>query len=340
MTLTASQRKQLTDALLDAFDNGGLERLASFGLDKNLDAIAGGKNLTEKVFNLVRWAQANDKVDQLINAASEENPGNRMLREFARALKSTKSQTPSALQTAAPPRALFLTALQVESQAVRSFISDLQEEVHEKGTVYTKGIFRGSNQVWEVIVAETGSGNVEAGLETERAINHYDPVVIFFVGVAGGVKDVALGDVVAATKVYSYESGAATTVFQPRPRLGESSYLLEQRARAEAGKGDWKLRLARPTGEVSRAFVGPIAAGEKVVKSRSSEVYKFLRANYGDVLAVEMEGGGFLRAARANLVDALVVRGISDLVTGKAKADAGGSQEIAALHAAAFAFEA
>jgi nucleoside phosphorylase len=52
-----------------------------------------------------------------------------------------------------------------------------------------------------------------------------------------------------------------------------------------------------------------------------------------------MEGHGFLRALHANqLVEALIVRGISDLIEGKDKADAANSQEIAAQHAAAFTF--
>ena len=52
-----------------------------------------------------------------------------------------------------------------------------------------------------------------------------------------------------------------------------------------------------------------------------------------------MEGFGVLKAADANPVHALVIRGISDLIDDKAEADAADTQELAARHASAFAFE-
>ncbi|MEG4252336.1 phosphorylase family protein [Microcoleus sp. Pol10D4] len=237
------------------------------------------------------------------------------------------------------PCVVILTALSVECSAVCAHLSDIQEEIHQRGTIYRLGKFDSSKDVWDVAVVEIGAGNPGAAMEAERAIAHFNPDVILFVGVAGGIKDVALGDVVASTKVYGYESGKAEETFKPRPEIGLSAYSLQQRARVEAGKDDWLKRLP-VTEPTPRVFVAPIAAGEKVIASTKSKIFQFLRSNYGDAVAVEMEGFGFLEAARANQqVSAMIIRGISDLIDNKANVDKTGYQEIAARHASAFAFE-
>ncbi|WP_293127027.1 SEFIR domain-containing protein [Microcoleus sp. bin38.metabat.b11b12b14.051] len=242
------------------------------------------------------------------------------------------------------PCAVIVTALPIEYMAVRTHIDDLREEMHPQGTIYERGKFAANGKSWEVGIVEVGAGNAGAAVEAERAIAYFNPSVIFFVGIAGGIKDVALGDVVAATKVYGYESGKepgkAKQKFQPRPDVGLSTYNLIHRARAESRKSDWLQRLAPLPGSTPRVFVAPIAAGEKVIASTQSRVFQFIQLNYGDAVAVEMEGRGLLQAAHANhQVWALVIRGISDLIDGKKEADAGGSQEIAARNASAFAFE-
>ena len=235
-------------------------------------------------------------------------------------------------------RAIILTALRIEYQAVRAHLTNLTEESF-KGTVYERGQFLEGDKVWEVWIVEVDAGNSSSAFETERAIGHFNPAVALFVGVAGGVKDVGLGDVIAATKVYGYESGKTEKVFKARPDVGNSSYSLVQRAKAEARKGNWTKRIK---GEVAspKSFVGPIAAGEKVIAETESELFQFLKLNYNDTLAVEMEGRGFFDATHANeQLIALIVRGVSDQIDNKSDIDDAVRQDVAARHASAFAFE-
>ncbi len=238
------------------------------------------------------------------------------------------------------PCAVILTALPIEYSAVRRHLRNCKEEVY-KGTVYERGAFLAEACQWEIGIIQGGAGNASAATEAERAIDYFQPQVALFVGVAGGLKDVRIGDVVVGTKVYGYESGKATERrFLPRPDVGESSYRLIQRAQAEARKQNWLQRIRRSADTAPQAFVGPIAAGEKVIAATRSDIYRFLQTMYSDALAVEMEARGFLKAAHANRqVEALIVRGISDLIDDKHLADAANSQEIAARHASAFAFE-
>ncbi|NES00122.1 MAG: 5'-methylthioadenosine/S-adenosylhomocysteine nucleosidase, partial [Symploca sp. SIO1B1] len=233
------------------------------------------------------------------------------------------------------PCAVILTALPVEYQAVRNRLIELEEKLHPQGTVYQQGKFIAKGQEWKVGIAEVGTGNAEAAAEVERAIAYFQPNIILFVGIAGGIKDVAIGDVVVATEVYKYESGKVTEKFLTRPKAGRSAYSLVQRAKFEAKQEKW---LQQP-----KVFVGPIVAGEKVIASIQSAIFQLLRESYNDAIAIEMEGFGFLNAAFAHpKIPAIVIRGISDLIEGKnddSVEPEGIRQEKASQHASAFAFE-
>jgi nucleoside phosphorylase len=235
------------------------------------------------------------------------------------------------------PCAVILTALSIEYLAVRSHLTNLKEVFHPQGTIYEQGTFTSNGQNCDVIVGEIGAGNSTSALEASKAIEYFKPDVILFVGIAVGIKDVMVGDVVVATKVYGYEIGQLSgETFYPRPDVVSSSYLLEQRARSEARKNDWLKRLSTydPTPNV---FIAPIASGDKIISSRKSSAFEFLRSHYNDAIAVEMEGFGFLKATQAYpQVLAIAIRGISDLID--SNKDNNGLK-IASLHASAFAFE-
>jgi nucleoside phosphorylase len=241
------------------------------------------------------------------------------------------------------PCAVIITAISEEFKAVRAYFEKIEEDRHlVDKTIYRCGIFSCNERTWAVAIALIGAENDNAAVETKRAIDYFKPDVVLFVGVAGGLKDVQLGDVVAATKIYDYKSGKVTEQgFSPRPNAPLVSYPLEQRARIEATEDEWLQHIkGRRRKRPPQAFVAPIASSNIVLASKDSDEYKLLVANYGDALAVEMEGHGFLTAVRANLeVNALVIRGISDLIEGKNRKGENTWQITAARHASAFAFQ-
>jgi hypothetical protein len=84
MKLDGQQRLQLQQSLLSAFPGKAkLEQMVSFQLEKRLDEIAGGADLTEITFNLIKWAETNGRVDELVTKANTSNPGNPELSAFA-----------------------------------------------------------------------------------------------------------------------------------------------------------------------------------------------------------------------------------------------------------------
>lgn len=236
---------------------------------------------------------------------------------------------------ASKPKVLVVTALPLEYAAVREYLADLEEDSHPAGTIYEHGSFVGEITTWDVWIVEVGQGNSKVTLEVERGVTHIKPTLVLFVGVAGGIKDVALGDIVVATKVYGFESGKSEKGFKPRPTAYETPPHLLNRARVEARR---PVRLDDSHGD-AQVLLGAIAAGEKVISSTDSEAFRFIKNSYSDALAVEMEGYGCMLAAHSNGVPALIVRGISDLVDGKGESDSQGWQPRAAKHAARFAFD-
>ncbi|MCG0285933.1 hypothetical protein [Streptomyces sp. PSAA01] len=237
---------------------------------------------------------------------------------------------------------VVLTALEVEYRAVRAHLEDPRPVEAERGALFELGVFRAGSGERTVAVHMTGPGNPGAAASVERAASLFAPRAVLFVGVAGGVKDVALGDVVAADAVYDYETGKDTeSGFWPRQKTYQSAYGLVQLARLVAAGDTWQGRI-RPGDDAPRprAHVKPLAAGGRVVAHHRSDVGLRLAAGAGDALAVDMEGFGFLAGAYVNQqLDALVIRGISDLLGDKGEAHDERWQPVASRHAAAFAFE-
>lgn len=93
--LLGTQHHELQSALLVAFNEADLRQLARQRLDANLDAVAGGRNTTEIVNNLIAWAEREGRVADLIRGALLQNPTNPQLQELAEAAKNWRIEAPA-----------------------------------------------------------------------------------------------------------------------------------------------------------------------------------------------------------------------------------------------------
>lgn len=234
-----------------------------------------------------------------------------------------------------------MTALNLEHAAVLEHLVDVRPHRHPSGTVFDVGSVAGHPR-HRIALAVTGAGTTAAATLTERANAEFSPAAMVFVGIAGGLRDwLAIGDVVVATKIYSYQGGRSEgDDFLVRPAAWSVAHRLDQEARRLLRGNAWHSFLPKPLeGDAPVAYFEAIAVGDVVLNSRTSELARRLRTSYNDAVAVDMEGSGFAHAAHlGDQVRAMAVRGISDPADGsKAKADRAGGQRLAARNAAAFA---
>lgn len=223
----------------------------------------------------------------------------------------------------------ILTPIEVEYLAVRKFLQDIRQ-INAEGSIYEEGTFQGLHHEYSVVIRQSGSKISDIALATEKIIHSFQPSFVLLVGIAGGVKDVSVGDVIVGTKAYGYESGKETPDgFVSRPDVLPYDLEMIDNARAFARNNNFEYKI----------FFGPIASGDKVISSTDSPVFKILKAHFNDTLAIEMESIGFAKAVLPyKHIRAMNIRGISDMLDNKTQMDTAGHQPVAAARAAAFAF--
>lgn len=233
---------------------------------------------------------------------------------------------------------VILTPIKAEQDAIAARLTAPAEKMVE-GDRYLSGSFTGIHHTFQLINQLTGSGNETLALAADKAVRRFNPQVVLLAGIAGGVKDVSVGDIVVGTKYYGYESGKVTEDgFAARPEAGYYSQELITLARSVGGSDSWRLQAKNA--HSAKVVFGPIAAGNKVVAATHSDTYQLLKRAYNDTVALEMEAAGFGQAMRSHpAVRFLNIRSISDLLDGKSTSDAAGSQAWAAGNMAAFVFE-
>lgn len=83
IALAPEELEQLHNALVDAFDRDTLNQVVYYAVQERLENIVAPGSLKSEVFNLLLWANENNKVAAIVRAARKESPGNVALRQFA-----------------------------------------------------------------------------------------------------------------------------------------------------------------------------------------------------------------------------------------------------------------
>jgi nucleoside phosphorylase len=142
-------------------------------------------------------------------------------------------------------RAVIITALGLESAAVRVWLANPVLAVDPAGVRYQIGPLTDQDTAWQVALLEIGESSPSAAALITQATETIDPDVVLFVGIAGSLVDsVHVGDVVAATRVDAYHGGKqASEGFIARPVTWPAAVLLDQAARQVRMESRWVDRL-------------------------------------------------------------------------------------------------
>lgn len=171
-TLDKTQAKALHQALLDAFPHrAALSRMVRFGLNVNLEAIAGGSSLSDIAFALIEWAEAHDKVGALVAAAREDNATNPSLRAFAESYLGASAPSPAA-PAPAPAEPAQRSLAKVRDVLASLYAPRQAAIVATDAGIDTRSVDLAGSAltVWDSILAEAAKhGRVDAILSVARA---------------------------------------------------------------------------------------------------------------------------------------------------------------------------
>lgn len=341
MNLNGTQRRQLYDAILDAFRKSDLEQLTLFEFGKSLEAIAGGSNTSEIVTNLIEYVEKQGITQQLLEALIAERPNKPSIQGLSRFLPTTtvqlKPETPLSLAnlqlSALSDRAdvLLVTVNEIETASVLQLAQNFtgisyERKYTENATYYQLGVI-GEAKVWLVRSGMGEGGTRGATLTVADAISELEAGAIILVGVAFGMKTPdkqPIGQILVARQIFAYDP-AKLFQSQSIPRGDKVSSSSRMQSRFEDGCLEW---------EGADVEFGLVISGSKLVNDQAFRD-RILEGEQ-EAIGGEMEGAGLYAAAASKKKDWILVKAVCDYGDGNKDKNKDENQQVAARNAAEF----
>ncbi|WP_328458628.1 hypothetical protein OG780_36245 [Streptomyces sp. NBC_00386] len=220
-------------------------------------------------------------------------------------------------------RVAILTAIKEETTAVRT-VCHLDQPV--SGGCYSNSADDPTSP--EIIHCQVGRGTIVAFDTTRDVIERWQPELLVFAGIAGGINDrddISIGDIVVPQYVHYCSFAKLSSNGRQERFVPYDHPSIKAHAHYAAHIGyDWdKLRSNLDRNIFRECKVHSdtsLVAGDKVYGDPNSEEQKWIVDNYDDAIAIDMESTGVCRAvasARNNPSynpRLLIVRCISDLI--------------------------
>ena len=195
----------------------------------------------------------------------------------------------------------IIGAMEEEVTILRNKMADVKKEVIA-GCEYNIGTLEGK----EVILLKSGIGKVNAAMSTAILLEKYEPALIINTGSAGGyAPSLQVGDVVISTEVVHHDVDA--TIF---------GYKYGQVPQMPASfAADEKLI---ETAEAAAASLVGMSSGKGMIATGDSfmndpERVEFVRKQFPELIAVEMEAAAIAQVAYQFGVPFVVLRALSDI---------------------------
>lgn len=188
------------------------------------------------------------------------------------------------------------------------------KKVNRGGIDFYTGKLKGK----KVVILKAGVGKVNASYSTAILTENFNPSMLIFTGVAGGLHPEAMpGDIVIGTKLVQYDFGQEDSIgfsVAPFRKLTggnhEELYIdADPNLVTKSIDAADQLEFVPISGREPKVFSGVIATGDVFVSSNEKAAWLF---GEFDALATEMEGAAIAHICRTLGIPFVIIRSCSD----------------------------